>query len=41
MIMTGESGELKDKPVPVTLCVPQIPYGQAWGSNLCVHVEGW
>jgi len=32
MILTGETEELGEKPVPVPLCPPQIPYGltRAW-----------
>jgi hypothetical protein len=36
MILTGETEELGEKPVPVTLCPPQIPHGltqaQTWAS---------
>jgi hypothetical protein len=27
MILTGETEELGEKPVPVSLCPPQIPHG--------------
>jgi hypothetical protein len=50
MVLTGESGalveryvegkteELKDKPVSVPLCLPQIPYGHAW-VRTCAFME--
>jgi hypothetical protein len=29
-ILTGESKILGEKPVPVTRCLPKVPYGQGW-----------
>jgi hypothetical protein len=33
MILTGENEALKEKPVPVSFCPPQIPQGLVWGRT--------
>jgi len=33
MILTGKTDVLGEKPVPVTLCPPQIPQGVAWNRK--------
>jgi hypothetical protein len=33
MILTGETEELGEKPVPVPLCPPHIPHGLTWART--------
>jgi hypothetical protein len=33
MKLTGENEVLEEKPVPVSICPPQIPHGMTWGRT--------
>ena len=37
----GMRDVLEEKPVPVPLCLPQTPHGQAWDWNHTPVVTGW
>jgi hypothetical protein len=40
MILTGETEELGEKPVPVRLCPPQIPHGLTRARTRASVVRG-
>jgi hypothetical protein len=40
MKLTGENGQLGEKPVPVPICPPQTPHGLTRYRNRASAVEG-
>jgi hypothetical protein len=40
-IFDGKTEDLREKPVPVPLCPPQIPHGLAWVWTWASGVRGW
>jgi len=44
MILTGKNKVLEEKPVPVSICPPQIQHGLAWGrtqDSMMTGMQQW